>query len=492
MEKFDIYSDITKRTCGDIYIGVVGPVRTGKSTFVTKFMENFVVPNISDKLLKQIATDEMPQSADGKTIMTTQIKFVPANAVKVKFKNRSSASVRLVDCVGYFTEGATGHLEDGKPRLVKTPWSDEELPFEKVAEIGTRKVITDYSTIGVLVTADGSFGDIKRESFAKTEERVALELKDCNKPFIILVNSANPSDHKTLSLVEELEKKYGVSVLAVNIMNLTQEDITNIMERVLFEFPMSGINIKLPDWLQALPADSPVISSVIEKIKATTEEIEKMKDFNRLTKVFEDSDDFEGVFLNELDMAKGFGEYEIKPKEGLFYRVLSSECGEDICSDYQLMTYFKGFAKEKRKFDKIRSALEDAEDNGYGVVIPYVDEMSLEEPVLVKKKGGYGVKIKANAPSLHIMKVNVSTEVSPIVGNQKQGEDMINYIVSKFEENPTGVLEANMFGKSLYEIVGEGLTSKATSMPKDVQSKMRKTVGRIVNESKGGVICILL
>ncbi len=492
MERFDIYNDICRRTGGDIYIGVVGPVRTGKSTFVTKFMENFVVPNISDKLQKQIATDEMPQSADGKTIMTTQIKFVPANGVKVKFKNKSTANVRLVDCVGYFTEGAAGHEEDGKPRLVKTPWSDKEIPFEQAAEIGTNKVIADYSTIGILVTSDGTFGDIKRESFAKTEERVARELEECGKPYVILLNTVEPKGEKALKIVDSLEKKFGVSAIPVNVASLTSDDISSIMEKVLLEFPMTGINVNIPDWLRALPADSKIIGEVIDKIKTASSEIAKMKDFNILSEAFADSEDFNDLSLNELKLGNGTSDYELKPNEGLFYKVLSEQSGEEIKGDYELMSFIKGFANERRRYDKIKTALNEAEESGYGVVMPSFQEMSLEGPVLVKKKGGYGVKLKATAPSLHIMKVDVSTEVSPIVGNQKQGEDMVNYIVNKFEESPSGVLETNMFGKSLSEIVGEGLYGKASGMPKDTQAKMRKTVTRIVNEGRGGVICILL
>ncbi len=492
MEKFDIYTDIAKRTGGDIYIGVVGPVRTGKSTFITKFMENFVVPNISDRLQKQIATEEMPQSADGKTIMTTQIKFVPANAVKVKFKNKATANVRLVDCVGYFAEGATGHMEDDKPRLVKTPWSEKQIPFEQAAEIGTNKVITDYSTIGILVTSDGSFGDIPRESFAKTEERVARELELCKKPYIILLNSAEPNGETAIKTVDYLEKKYGVSVIATNVLSLTPEDISSIMEKVLFEFPMTGINVGIPNWLRALPAESKIISEIIEKVKTASLDISKMKDFGVLVGAFSDSEEFDNLSLSELKLGYGTGEYQLTAKEGLFYKVLSDECGEEINGDYELMSFIKGFASERRKFDKIKSALSEAEESGYGVVMPSFEEMSLAQPELVKKKGSYGVKIKATAPSLHIMKVDVSCEVSPIVGNQKQGEDMVNYIVSKYDENPTGILEANMFGKSLQEIVGEGLTGKASGMPKETQKKMRRTVNRIVNEGRGGVICILL
>ena len=492
MEKFDIYRDISERTGGDIFVGVVGPVRTGKSTFITKFMENFVIPNIGNKFQKQIATDEMPQSADGKTIMTTQPKIVPANGVKVHFKNKSTANVRLVDCVGYLIDGVNGYEEDNKPRLVKTPWSDEEIPFEKAAEIGTKKVIEDYSTIGILVTTDGSFGEIPRENYVPAEEKTIKELNICGKPFIIFLNCVDPSAERTTSLANSLESKYGVSVVCGNALNLSSDDISEIMEKVLLEFPMSGFNLKLPKWMQALPADNKIITRLVEGVKKASSDMVKMKDFSALPNTFTADEDFNDIELDELRLGCGVSDYKLTPKSGLFYRVLSDECGENIEDDYELMGYLKTFSEAKRKYAKIKDALSEAEENGYGVVLPTVDEMNLEEPVLVKQGGRYGVKLKASAPSLHIMKVDVSTEVSPIVGTEKQGEDLIKYISEKFEDNPSGIWETNMFGKSLHDLVSEGLNDKITAMPKDAQGKMRKTVTRIVNENKGGVICILL
>jgi len=492
MEKYDIYKDIAKRTSGDIYIGVVGPVRTGKSTFITRFMEKMVIPNISNKLQKQIATDEMPQSADGRTIMTTQPKFIPANGVKVQFKNKSSANVRLVDCVGYFVDGAVGHQEDDKPRLVKTPWSDKEIPFEKAAEIGTKKVIEEYSTIGVVVTTDGSIGDIPRADYQKAEERVIKELKAIKKPFIIILNSKNPTDENSINLASELEEKYGVAVVLVNVDKMDSDTISEIMEKVLFEFPAGGINVDIPKWMQALSCDNPVVSEVIDKIKKASLDMKKMKDCLKISEVFEDSENFECLNLKELKLGEGITEYKIIPKENLYYKVLSSECGEEINDDYQLLNFIKDFSKSKKRFSKIKDALDEAEENGYGVVFPTLDEMNLEEPVLVKQGGKYGVKLKASAPSLHIMKVDVSTEVAPIVGTEKQGEDLINYVMSRFEDNPAGIWETNMFGKSLHDLVNEGLAGKLTSMPKEAQGKMRKTLTRIVNENRGGIICILL
>lgn len=492
MEKYDIYKDIAQRTGGDIYLGVVGPVRTGKSTFITKFMEKFVIPNINNKLQKQIATDEMPQSADGKTIMTTQPKFIPANGVKIQFKNKATANVRLVDCVGYLVDGVVGHEEDEKPRLVKTPWNDKEIPFESAAEIGTKKVIEEYSTIGIVVTTDGSFTDIPRKNYQVAEEKVVNELKALKKPFVVVLNSKNPESESSLKLASELENKYGVSVSLVDVSKMSADDLSDIMEKALLEFPMCSFDVDVPKWMQALPQDSSVITEMVDGLKRASQNMSKMRDYSALNDVFNDSDAFEGVRLKELNLGNGVSEFQVVPNEKLYYKVLSQECDEDICDEYSLMNYIKTFSNEKKKFVKIKDALKNAEENGYGVVLPTVDEMDLEEPVLVKQGGKYGVKLKASAPSLHIMKVDVATEVAPIVGTEKQGEDLINYIMSKFEDNPAGIWETNMFGKSLHDLVNEGLAGKLNSMPKDAQGKMRKTLTRIVNENKGGVLCILL
>ena len=492
MEKYNIYKDISARTGGDIYIGVVGPVRTGKSTFITKFMEKMVIPNISNKLQKQIATDEMPQSADGKTIMTTQPKFVPANGVKVQFKNKASANVRLVDCVGYFVDGAVGHQEDEKPRLVRTPWDDKDIPFEKAAEIGTKKVIEEYSTIGVVVTTDGSIGEIPRANYLAAEDRVISELKTLKKPFVILLNCKNPNSDEALKIANDLEIKHGVSVICLNVKEMSTDDVSAVMEKVLLEFPMYGFNVKIPSWMQALPAENKIISEMIERLKQGSANIAKMRDFSALEDVFSESENFDGVNLSELNLGDGMTEYGLKAKDNLFYKVLSEECDEKIDDDYSLMSYIKSFSDEKRKYQKIKDALTDAEQDGYGVVLPTIEEMNLEEPVLVKQGGRYGVKLKASAPSLHIMKVDVATEVAPIVGTEKQGEDLINYIMNKFEDNPAAIWETNMFGKSLHDLVNEGLAGKLTAMPKEAQTKMRKTITRIVNENRGGIICILL
>ena len=492
MEKYDIYKDISKRTGGDIFIGVVGPVRTGKSTFISKFMESLVLPNISNKLAKQIATDEMPQSADGKTIMTTQPKFIPANSVKVQFKNKATASIRLVDCVGYMVEGATGHIEDKKPRLVKTPWSEEEIPFEKAAEIGTEKVIKEYSTIGIVVTTDGSVCDIEREGYVLPEEKVINELKSLRKPFIVILNSKNPNNAETIKLCNSLEEKYGVSVLCKNASTLKAEDFSEIMEKVLLEFPMNNFNLCLPKWVQALPCNNSLVQEIIANVKEKAENMAKMKDFAEITSIFEDNENFNSPEITELKLGEGVCEYSLTAKEGLFYKVLSKECDNEITDDYALMNFIKTFAEERKKYEKIKNALLLAESDGYGVVLPTIEEMNLEEPILVKQGRKYGVKLKASAPSLHIMKVDVSSEVSPLVGNQKQGEDMVNYLMNEFKDNPNDIWQTNLFGKSLHDLMNEELSSKLNGMPKEAQGKMRKTLTRIVNENKGGIICILL
>lgn len=492
MEKYDIYKDIAKRTGGDIYIGVVGPVRTGKSTFVTKFMETLVLPNISNKLNKQIATDEMPQSADGKTIMTTEPKFIPANAVKIQLKNKVSAKVRLIDCVGYLVDGAMGHEEGQKPRLVKTPWSSKELPFEKAAELGTKKVIAEHSTIGIVVTTDGSFGEIPRTNYVAAEERVIRELKELNKPFVVVLNVKDPAAKESVGLKNSLEGKYGVPVMLANATQLTMEDVTSILEQILYEFPLQNVDIDLPRWMKALPCDNKIIREITEKVKGATAGMSKMRDYAALGEMFKEEDKLTNPEISEVRPGEGKVVYSVAAKPGLFYDVLTEECGDEISDDYQLMSYIKSLAEAKREYGKIKDALKSAEESGYGIVTPTVSELSLSEPELVKRGGSYGVKLKATAPSLHIMKVDVSAEVNPIVGTEKQGEELVNYMMKEFESNPQGIWDTNMFGKSLYDLMEESLSGKIKAMPEDARSKMCKTLGKIVNEGDGGIICILL
>lgn len=491
MERFEIYEDIQRRTNGDIYIGVVGPVRSGKSMFISKFMQNLVIPNIDNKQAKERTIDELPQSAEGKTIMTTQPKFVPEQAVSIDIDN-IKMNVRMVDCVGYLISGAMGHTEGDKPRYVKTPWSEKEMPFEEAAEIGTKKVITDHSTIGIVMTSDGTISDLPRSSYVEAEERVIKELKESNKPFVLVVNTTNPDSNETKNLAQSLAKKYDVSTLAINVKELNQKDIENIFEKVLLEFPIKTMKVKMPEWLQALEADDQIIQSIISEVKKFGEGAEKIGQIDKTNVAFLESDDFEPLTVESIKMGEGTIEFNVKPRQSLFYKVLSRQCGTEIKDDYHLVRYIKELAFAKQEYDKVASALSEVNENGYGIVVPKLENMVLESPQIVKQGGRYGVKIKATAPSLHIMKVDVETEINPLVGTEQQSKDLVAYLQDEFDTNPDLVWQTNMFGKTLHDLVDEGMSNKIKSMPIEAQKKMRKTLGRIVNEGKGGIICILL
>lgn len=491
MEKLDIYEEIAMRTGGDIYVGVVGPVRTGKSMFITKFMENLVIPNIVNKFSKERAIDELPQSAEGKTIMTTQPKFVPNEAVHISLDN-VDMNVRLIDCVGYMINGALGHEENEKPRLVKTPWSNEEMPFEEAAEIGTKKVIEEHSTIGILLTTDGTISDIPRTSYIDAEERVAGELINSGKPFVTIVNTTKPESQDANNLANSLSKKYGCTTICLNVKEMGTQDIENIFAKVLLEFPIKSIKAKMPDWLQALPYDNEIIKNVINEIKKYGIDITKIGQIDRTMIAFNENSDFEPITVDSVKMGEGTVYFNIKPKQGLFYKVLSNACGCCIKDDYELVTYLRDLAYAKKEYDKLSSALEQVKQTGYGIVEPSIDEIVLDEPQIVKQGGRFGVKLKANAPSLHIMAVDVETEVNPLVGTQSQSEELVNYLNEQCEKDPNAIWQTNMFGKSLQSLVSDGIHSKVFQMPTEAQRKMRKTLGRIVNEGKGGIICILL
>ena len=492
MENYSLYEDIAKRTGGDIYVGVVGPVRCGKSTFITKFMQNIVLPNIKDANSAQRAIDELPQSADGKTIMTTQPRFVPNEAVKINVDEKVELNVRMIDCVGYLVEGALGHEEGEKPRLVKTPWTDHDIPFEEAAELGTKKVIDEHSTIGIVMTTDGSITDIPRSSYVKAEERVVSELQQQKKPFVMILNTKKPDAEETKKLANSLYAKYNIPVLAKDVSKLGDNDVEEIFEKILLEFPIKSLSVKLPEWLQALPFENPIISKVILEIEKFGENATKIGQIDRTNVAFLDSDDFEPVVVSSIKMGEGKIMFEVTPKPELFYKVLSEQCGQEIKNDFHLISYIKELAHAKKEYDKIKVALEDVKEKGYGVVLPSAEDMSLEDPQIVKQGSKFGVKLKASAPSLHIMSVDIQTEVNPLVGSQAQSEELVKYLVSEFEENPKSIWETNMFGKSLSSLVNEGINSKITMMPIEAQRKMRKTLGRIINEGKGGIICILL
>ncbi len=492
MEMNDIYKDIALRSGGDIYLGVVGPVRTGKSTFITNFINKLVIPNIINEHAKDRAIDELPQSADGSSIMTTQPKFIPNEAVKVNI-NDSEFKVRLIDCVGYMVSGAKGFIEGDIMRKVKTPWSDKEMPFDEAAEFGTKKVITDHSNIAVVVTTDGSFTDLERESYEESEQRVIHTLKEHNKPFVVIYNTNK--DVKSAEVIKDcarLQEKYQVAVLPMNVESLSQENIVTIFDNLLNEFPLNNILVKLPTWMEALDYNNQIILELVQEIKKFSEGAIKIGDFKLNSTMFKNSENFEPLEESKVLLGEGNIALTIKPRPNLFYKVLSSQCGLDIQNEYSLVTHLKDLAVAKREYDKLKDALESVKQNGYGVVSPNLDEMRLEDPEIVKQGSKFGVKLKASAPSLHIMKVDVDAEVNPIVGTEQQSEELVKYLLSEFENDPQGIWDTEMFGKSLHELVNEGLTNKIQSMPQNAQNKMRKTLGRIVNEGKGGVICILL
>lgn len=492
MENSKLYQDIAKRTDGDIYVGVVGPVRTGKSTFIKKFMDLLVIPNIDNEYKKERAKDELPQSAGGKTIMTTEPKFVPNEAIEITLDHNLKFKTRLVDCVGYLVDNAIGYLEDDMPRMVKTPWSEEEIPFETAAEIGTKKVIQEHSTIGILVTTDGSITDIPREDYIKAEERVVRELKELNKPFIMVLNSNDPMSSYTKDLAQKLSEKYHASVLPMNCANLSIDDINEMFSKVLYEFPVEQIKLKFPRWVDGLDFDHPLKSELYEQIKDAFTDVAVLKDVSNCVQKIHQTNIIDQSSIEDIQLGSGSINIRINLKEELFYTVLSEITGVVVENEGDLFGIISDLSKTKKKYDKIACALEEVEAKGYGIVNPSIDELILEEPEMIKQGSRFGVKLKATAPSIHMIRTNVETEVSPIVGSEKQSEELVNYLLSEFESDPKKIWESNIFGRSLHELVNEGLQAKLSKMPEDAQIKLQETLERIVNEGSGGLICIIL
>lgn len=492
MENFDIYRDIAERTQGDIYVGVVGPVRTGKSTFIKRFMELMVIPNIENPHKKERAKDELPQSGSGKSIHTTEPKFVPNEAVEIRFEGGTRFKVRMVDCVGYVVKNSLGYNEENAPKMVSTPWFDYEIPFEQAAEIGTRKVITDHSTIGIVVTTDGSITGLNRSDYMEAEERVVNELKAINKPFIILLNSLNPNGQETAELQRDLEDKYDVPVAIMDVMNMDEKDITNIFESVLKEFPVKEINIDMPQWIENLSAKHWLKVNFMTILKAMCKDIFKVRDIKKCLEAFSGIEFLSNIKIKEMNMGDGTSSIEINPKQELFYKILGEVCNTEIKNENDLLSMMESFYKAKIEYDKIAEALKDVNETGYGLVAPQLTEMKLEEPEIVKKGSQYGVKLKASAPSLHLIKADIETEVQPIMGSEKQSEEFYKSILEQFENDPSQIWQSNMFGKSLEELVKEGLQNKLYKMPEDVQFKLQKTLQKIINEGNGGLICIIL
>ncbi len=484
----NIYQDISERTNGDIYIGVVGPVRSGKSTFVTSFMTKLILPNIADPNDRERATDELPQSADGKTIMTTQPKFVPNTAVRLSLSDKATANVRLIDCVGYLVDGAEGHLEGDKMRLVNTPWSTEPIPFEKAAEIGTQKVATEHSTVAVVVTTDGSIGEIPRQSYISAEERVVRELKTAGKPFVVVLNCTDVNNEHVQELAAALQEKYGVAVLPLNVRSADVTELESVLQSILKEFTVRRIAIDLPLWMRALEKDNKFITEIIERIKSRCNEVCKMKDAEKLIGAFDECNFSETVEVKDLNMGSGVVTYAFSPKSDLFFRVLSDEAQMEIKDEFSLMSFVTSAAYAKKRFESMKDALDEADANGYGIVYPKTDDMSLNEPEIVKQGNVYGVRLKATSPSYHIIRVDVNTEVSPMVGTEQQSQ----YLLAEYKQNPDAIWNTNMFGKTMAGIAKEGLEGKCSAMPVEVKQKLAKTVKRIVNENRGGLFCLIL
>lgn len=492
MEGNNILNDIAERTGGDIYLGVVGPVRTGKSTFIKRFMELMVMPNIRDIHERERSRDELPQSGAGKTITTTEPKFVPNEAVEITTNNGINLKVRLVDCVGYAVMGALGYEEDDEPRMVKTPWFDYEVPFEEAAEIGTRKVIADHSTIGFVITTDGSISDIARENYVEPEERVVFELKELNKPFIILLNSVHPHDTETLELADELTERYGVSVIPVDVAQISTDQIYGILEEVLYEFPVQEVNIKLPRWVDELAEDFWLRDSLETAIREILGDIQKVRDIDKAIENLSDVEHISYVSLKEISLGTGVAAIDVTVPEELYFRALSDVSGFEIEGTHDIIRLMQDLSVAKKEFDKVASALEEVKTSGYGVVTPRLEEMFLEEPELIRQGSRFGVKLKAKAPSLHIIRADITTEITPIIGTEKQCEELVRYMLEEFEEDPAKIWQSNIFGKSLHDLVREGIQNKIHRMPENAQVRLQDTLQRIVNEGSGGLICIII
>jgi stage IV sporulation protein A len=491
MEEFNIYKDVKERTNGEIYIGVVGPVRTGKSTFITNFMNKAVIPKITAKHQKTRMSDELPQSANGNTVMTTQPKFVPSEAVSVKLDN-FDVKIRLVDCVGYVVEGASGHEENGQPRMVNTPWSDVPIPFSESARIGTQKVICEHSTVGIVMTTDGTIDTgIARANYESAEEKTVEELKKIGKPFVVVLNSKSPNSKDAEKIRKQLAEKYDSPVVAIDVLNLKQEDIDKIFSILIMEFPVKRVDFEVAKWIQALDKSNPLVEELYEIVANVSKNTVKMSDYNKIVKEQVESSNFLGLQLVSSNLGEGSLTFRICETNELFYKILSKECGVEIEDEFELMANMKSLAYAKTNFDKVEQALRDAQNLGYGIVLPASSDTNIQEPQIEKKGGRYGVKLKATASAYHIIKVDASTEVSPLMGAELQSEEMVKQLLSQYASED-GVWRNNMMGRPLEEIVSENIKVKMLSTSDDIKKKMRKALCRIVNEGKGGVLCILL
>lgn len=492
MEKFDIFKDIAERTGGDIYIGVVGPVRTGKSTFIRKFMELLVLPNIADPNERQRTIDELPQGGMGRTIMTTEPKFIPDEGVRITIKDSLSLRVRMVDCVGYTVPGAAGYEDEKGPRLVNTPWFEEEIPFQEAAEIGTKKVISEHSTIGLVITTDGSFLEIPREDFVDAEERVVRELKDIGKPFVVVLNSCHPDTKDTVGLAERLKTKYDVPVIPLDVTTLDEDAVYGVMEQVLYEFPVREVVVNLPRWVEELEAGHWLRKKFEESVAETVQNIRRLRDVEGAVAALGAFDFVEKAVLQSMEMGTGIATVDMQAREELYWKVLEEITGLPIEGKHDLIRRMKDLVHAKNEYDVIREAIEDVRTVGYGLVPPRLSEMTFEDPELIRQGGRYGVRLRASAPSLHFIRADVETEVTPIIGTERQCEELVKYLLEKFEDDPKKIWESDIFGKSLHDLVREGIENKLYRMPENAQVKIQETLTRIINEGSGGLICILI
>ncbi len=492
MTESNVYRDIEKRTNGDIYIGVVGPVRTGKSTFIKRFMDTLVLPNIGNPAQRERANDELPQSAAGRTIMTTEPKFIPETAVEVHLEGNAVFKMRMIDCVGYIVPSSYGYIEEDAPRMVMTPWYAEPIPFNMAAEIGTQKVITEHSTIGLVVTTDGSISDIPRMEYEEAEERVIAELKQMQKPFIVLLNSMYPEDDATKALAAELTGRYGVPVLPVNCLELSETDIREILGQILFEFPVQEVKIAFPQWINALSSDHWLKTELLGQLQRSAGKLHTIRDVELLQADMSACQNVCGSHISHMDLGQGTVLMQVEVDRALFYKILAETAGLDIHNEQELMQSLMELSAMKSSYMRVKHALDEVEATGYGIVMPSIEELTLEEPEIIKQGGRYGVRLKASAPSIHLMKADITTEVNPIVGSERQSEDLVMYLLKEFEEDPVKIWDSNIFGKSLHELVNEGLHTKLARMPGDARMRLQETIERVINEGCSGLICIIL
>lgn len=487
-----IYEDIAARTAGDIYLGVVGPARTGKSTFIKRFMETLVLPSIDDDYRRQRARDELPQSGSGRTVMTAEPKFVPEEAVEIAMEGGGTFSVRLVDCVGYLVPGAVGQLEDGEPRMVHTPWFPQEIPMAEAAEIGTRKVIAEHATIGIVITTDGTITDLPREAYPEAEGRVIEELKALGKPFLILLNSAHPQGEAAQKLRAKLAEQYDVTCLAVSCLDLDQQAVTEIIQAVLYEFPLEELQLFLPDWVETLPAEHPIRTALFQAIRAQAGKLVRIRDVKPAVAAMGQCELVTGASVTGMKLGSGCCQARLELPRSLFYDTLSQQTGFALHSDGELLALLERLAVVQAEHQKVAAAMEEVRATGYGIVIPEAEELELEQPEIIKQGGRYGVRLRAKAPSIHMIRADIQAEVSPIVGSEKQSEDMLGFLLEEFEGAPEKIWQSNIFGRSFHELINEDLATKLKHMPEDAREKMRLTLERILNEGSGGLICIIL